>query len=135
MADKEATVYIVDVGASMGKRSHGREQSDLDWAMKYVWDKITSTVSHGLPNWQCGLVELIVQGSYGTEDSHIGRDWTEDSGYELVSRFSTCVLLSFQRDCQRVWGRRKLCPYFRPSRNQPVRLQSSAPVIAQFMDR
>lgn len=45
MADKEATVYVVDVGMSMGRKNHGRQQSDLDWAMRYVWDKITSTVS------------------------------------------------------------------------------------------
>ena len=46
MADKEATVYIVDVGASMGKKNNGRQETDLDWAMRYVWDKITNTVSH-----------------------------------------------------------------------------------------
>ena len=44
MADKEATVYIVDVGRSMGKKRYGRTESDFVWAMKYVWDKITSTV-------------------------------------------------------------------------------------------
>lgn len=44
MADKEATVYIVDVGRSMGKTHGGRTESDLDWAMSYVWDRITSTV-------------------------------------------------------------------------------------------
>lgn len=45
MADKEATVYIVDMGRSMGEKRYGREESDLDWAMTYVWEKITSTVS------------------------------------------------------------------------------------------
>lgn len=44
MADKEATVYIVDVGRSMGEKRNGRTESDLDWAMRYVWDRITSTV-------------------------------------------------------------------------------------------
>jgi hypothetical protein len=44
MADKEATVYIIDVGASMGRRHSGREQTDLEWAMQWVWDKITYTV-------------------------------------------------------------------------------------------
>jgi hypothetical protein len=44
MAQKEATVYIVDVGASMGECHGGRSESDLDWVMKYVWDKITTTV-------------------------------------------------------------------------------------------
>ena len=52
MADKEATVYIVDVGRSMGGKNQGRQQPDLEWAMLYVWDKITSTV----PDVSCPLV-------------------------------------------------------------------------------
>ena len=44
MADKEATVYVVDVGRCMKEKNNGRDQSDLDWAMTYVWEKITSTV-------------------------------------------------------------------------------------------
>ena len=44
MADKEATVYIVDMGASMGEKHNGRKKTDLDWAMNYVWEKITTTV-------------------------------------------------------------------------------------------
>ena len=28
----------------MGKKNGGREQSDLEWAMLYLWDRITSTV-------------------------------------------------------------------------------------------
>ena len=44
MADKEATVYIVDMGMSMGEKRNERKESDLDWAMTYVWEKITSTV-------------------------------------------------------------------------------------------
>ena len=43
MADKEATVYIVDLGKSMARKHHGRSESDLDWAMIYIWEKITST--------------------------------------------------------------------------------------------
>ena len=45
MADKEATVYIVDMGVSMGEQRNARKESDLDWAMTYVWEKVTSTVS------------------------------------------------------------------------------------------
>lgn len=44
MAGKEATIYILDLGSSMGKKRHGREHTDLDWALEYVWDKITTTV-------------------------------------------------------------------------------------------
>jgi ATP-dependent DNA helicase 2 subunit 2 len=45
MADKEATIYIVDIGKSMGKKNQGREQTDLDWSLQYVWDRITTTVN------------------------------------------------------------------------------------------
>ena len=44
MADKEATVYIVDVGKSSKGMRHGRSESDLEYAMKYVWERITNTV-------------------------------------------------------------------------------------------
>lgn len=53
MASKEATAYIIDLGASMGEKRHGRDVSDLDWAMEYVWDKITTTVrEHSASNYQ-----------------------------------------------------------------------------------
>ncbi|GAB7351256.1 hypothetical protein MBLNU459_g1680t1 [Dothideomycetes sp. NU459] len=45
MAQKEATVYIVDVGASMDEKRNGRQVTDLDWALEYVWDKISATVA------------------------------------------------------------------------------------------
>lgn len=45
MAGKEATVFILDLGQSMGVKRYDRDQSDLDWALDYVWDKITTTVS------------------------------------------------------------------------------------------
>jgi ATP-dependent DNA helicase 2 subunit 2 len=44
MADKEATVYIIDVGKLSGDMRHGRGESDLEYAMKYVWERITNTV-------------------------------------------------------------------------------------------
>lgn len=45
MASKEATVYIVDVGKTMGERQNGRSQTNLDFALEYVWDKITATIA------------------------------------------------------------------------------------------
>jgi len=47
MAEKEATVYIIDVGKSMGLKHGGRSETDLEWAMHYIWDKITTTVGAG----------------------------------------------------------------------------------------
>lgn len=46
MADKEATVYVVDVGKSMNEKRHGRGETDLHWGMRYVWDKLATTVCH-----------------------------------------------------------------------------------------
>ncbi|KAJ5751735.1 hypothetical protein N7520_008652 [Penicillium odoratum] len=58
MAEKEATVYIVDVGRSMGERRYGRSVTDLEWAMQYVWDRITTTVSTGRKTATVGVVAL-----------------------------------------------------------------------------
>ncbi|KAH0556896.1 hypothetical protein GP486_005318, partial [Trichoglossum hirsutum] len=58
MAEKEVTIYIVDVGLSMGETRFGREETDLDWAMRYVWDRITSTVATGRKTALVGVIAL-----------------------------------------------------------------------------
>ncbi|KAK1147444.1 ATP-dependent DNA helicase yku80 [Aspergillus melleus] len=58
MADKEATVYIVDVGKSMGERRHGRSVTDLEWSMQYVWERITGTVATGRKTATVGVLGL-----------------------------------------------------------------------------
>jgi len=63
MADKQATIYIVDVGRSMGQMRHGRTETDLDYAMRYVWDRITTTVSNGRKTDLVGVVALRTDGT------------------------------------------------------------------------
>ncbi|OQN97542.1 hypothetical protein B0A48_16696 [Cryoendolithus antarcticus] len=58
MAQKEATVYIVDIGSTMGERSHGRKETNLDFALEYVWDKIMSTVASGRKTAMAGVVAV-----------------------------------------------------------------------------
>ncbi|KAL9640582.1 MAG: hypothetical protein Q9164_000189 [Protoblastenia rupestris] len=58
MADKEATVYIIDLGKSMGAKHGGRRETDLDWAMTYIWEKITSTVALDRKTATLGVVGL-----------------------------------------------------------------------------
>jgi len=58
MADKEATVYIIDLGASMGECRNGRTETNLDWSMHYVWDRICTTVAASRKTWQAGVVGL-----------------------------------------------------------------------------
>ena len=63
MADKEATVYIVDLGRSMAERNNGRKETNLDWAMTYVWEKITSTVATERKTATLGVIGLRTDGT------------------------------------------------------------------------
>lgn len=62
MADKQASVYIVDVGRSMGEKRNGRDETDLEFAMRWVWDKITSTVMTERKTDTIGVVGLRTDG-------------------------------------------------------------------------
>ena len=77
MADKDVTVYIIDLGGSMGKCNNGRTESDLDWTMRYVWDKICTTVAASRKTWQVGVLGLRTD---KTDNSHDHAD-----GYENIS--------------------------------------------------
>jgi hypothetical protein len=66
MAEKEATVYIVDVGKSMGEMRNGRSMTDLEWAMQYVWDRITATVATGRKTATIGVIGLKTDGKTPT---------------------------------------------------------------------
>ncbi|KAI2470434.1 ATP-dependent DNA helicase II subunit 2 [Annulohypoxylon bovei var. microspora] len=79
MADKEATVYIIDLGSSMGDCHNGRIESDLDWSLRYVWDKITTTVAASRKTWTVGVVGVRTD-----ETSNPLQDQQGD-GYENIS--------------------------------------------------
>lgn len=77
MADKEATVYIVDLGASMAKTHGGRSVSDLDWAMQYVWDKICATVAASRKTWKVGVLGLRTDETRNAQQ--------DDEGYDHIA--------------------------------------------------
>ncbi|RYP47782.1 hypothetical protein DL768_006191 [Monosporascus sp. mg162] len=77
MADKEATVYIVDLGASMADCHSGRIESDLDWCMRYVWDKISTTVAASRKTWNVGVV--------GVRTDETNNPLQDDGGYDNIS--------------------------------------------------
>ncbi|EGS20695.1 uncharacterized protein CTHT_0025310 [Thermochaetoides thermophila DSM 1495] len=79
MADKEATVYVIDLGESMSDCHNGREESDLDFAMRYVWDKISTTVSANRKTWTVGVV------GFNTDDTDNPQDREGLEGYENIS--------------------------------------------------
>ncbi|KAJ5095663.1 hypothetical protein NUU61_005019, partial [Penicillium alfredii] len=71
MAEKEATVYIVDVARSMGECRNGRSITDLQWAMQYVWDRITTTVATGRKTATVGVVGLRTDGTSNELESDL----------------------------------------------------------------
>ena len=69
MASKEATVYIVDLGVAMREKNNGRNVTDLEWALEYVWDKITTTVATDRKTALVGVVGLKTDDSQNELDS------------------------------------------------------------------
>jgi ATP-dependent DNA helicase 2 subunit 2 len=56
--NKQATVYIVDLGSTMGECNSGRVETDLDFGMKYIWDKIATTMAANLKGGNLGIIGL-----------------------------------------------------------------------------
>lgn len=77
MAGKQATIYIVDLGSSMGDCHNGRTESDLDWSMRYVWDKITTTGQTALKTRCVGVLGVRTnetENRYADKEEHKGYD-------------------------------------------------------------
>ncbi|KIW91049.1 uncharacterized protein Z519_07943 [Cladophialophora bantiana CBS 173.52] len=75
--EKEATIYIIDVARSMGRKHNSRIQSDLEWALQWVYDKITNVVFTGRKTLQVGVIGL------GTDDTN--NEMQGDSSYRHIS--------------------------------------------------
>ncbi|OBW66436.1 MAG: Uncharacterized protein AUREO_035020 [Aureobasidium pullulans] len=81
MAGKEATVYIVDLGESMGEKHNGREITDLDWALTYIWDKITTTVATERKTAMLAVVGLRTDGCLNALDD------SDEDAYQHITVF------------------------------------------------
>jgi len=80
MTEKEATVFIIDLGRSMGKTNNGRSESDLQWSMRWVWDKLTTVVAASRKTLNVGVIGLRTDAT-----KHLLRD---EEGYENISLIS-----------------------------------------------
>jgi ATP-dependent DNA helicase 2 subunit 2 len=92
MTDKEATVYCIDLGKSMGKTKNGRDKSDLDWAMTYVWDKVTSIMAMGRKTTYQAIV------AFKTDETN---NELADDGFDNISVLQELAALSLN-DLQRL---------------------------------
>ncbi|KAK7717483.1 ATP-dependent DNA helicase yku80 [Diaporthe eres] len=77
MADKEAFVYIVDVGSTTSNCNNGRTESDLDFSMRYVWDRIATTAQASRKTWNVGVV--------GVRTDETRNDYDDGDGYNNIS--------------------------------------------------
>jgi hypothetical protein len=73
---KQATIYIVDLGSTMGDCHNGRTETDLDYGMRYIWDKIATTMAANLKGGNLGVLGLR------TDETNNPLD---EDGYENLS--------------------------------------------------
>lgn len=77
MADKETSIYIVDLGSTMADCHNGRTESDLDWSMRWVWDKISTTVAASRKTWHVGVL--------GVRTDETDNSMQDEEGYDHIS--------------------------------------------------
>ncbi|KAK5074008.1 ATP-dependent DNA helicase yku80 [Lithohypha guttulata] len=77
MAEKEASIFIIDVGKSMSRVREGRQESDLDYCLQYVWDKLANIVYTG----RKGLVVGVI----GLRTDKTNNHMQEEGGYEHIT--------------------------------------------------
>ncbi|KAF2712894.1 SPOC domain-like protein [Pleomassaria siparia CBS 279.74] len=82
MASKEATAFVLDLGQSMGQKQNGRSKTNLDWAMEYVWDKITTAVATGR---KTALMSVV---GARTDETDLGGLVNDDEGYSNTQVFT-----------------------------------------------
>ena len=87
---KQATMYVVDLGSTMGECHNGRTESDLDYGMRYIWDKIAITMAANLKGGNLGVI------GFRTDETNNPLD--DDEDYQNISvRISLCLWASLSR--------------------------------------
>ena len=77
MASKEATIFLVDLSRSMGKRRPDSSQTNLDWIKVYLWDKLSDKILAGRKTDYVGVV------AFGTD--HTDHPLQHLSDYDNIS--------------------------------------------------
>ncbi|EHK96413.1 putative ATP-dependent DNA helicase II subunit 2 [Glarea lozoyensis 74030] len=82
-AGKQAHVYIVDQGSTTAECHSGRVESDLDWSLKYVYDKIATVLAANRTTLSVGVLGLRTDES---ENSlYNDDDGPEDESYQHIA--------------------------------------------------
>lgn len=75
---KEATVFVIDLGSTMGECHSGRVETDLDYGLRYVYDKMADTMSSTRTTLSTGVIGFRTDGTDNPLDD--GED-----GYNNIS--------------------------------------------------
>ena len=98
MADKEANIYIVDVGSSTADCHNGRTESDLDYGMKYVWEKIGLALQANRKGLGLGVIALRHNETNNPLDSGEGYENIGMSSWRNWSCLCSVCIGSMLRD-------------------------------------
>ncbi|BFZ63743.1 ATP-dependent DNA helicase yku80 [Saitoella coloradoensis] len=82
----DVTVFVIDIGPSMAEKGTGRSLSNLDWSLKYVWDKIGAKMLTGRKGEVAGVVGFRTDGT----DNVLGKD----DAYKHITVLSPIVQMS-----------------------------------------
>jgi hypothetical protein len=74
---KEATVYVLDLGATMGECHSGRVETDLQYAMRYVYHKMADNMSSTRTTLSTGVIGFRTDGTANPSDT--------EEGYENIT--------------------------------------------------
>ncbi|KAG4306170.1 hypothetical protein PORY_000158 [Pneumocystis oryctolagi] len=77
MSNKEVTVFVIDLGSQMGDCQENRKKNDLEWALDYVWNKISSKVLSGRKTDYVGVI--------GFKTDETNNDMEDDESYKNIS--------------------------------------------------
>ena len=81
---KQATVYIIDVGKDMGAKHNSRTETDLEYGMRYVWDKVAGVMSANRATWLVGVTGLRTD-----ETQNACADNPDLEGYDNICQWKT----------------------------------------------
>ncbi|EEB09189.1 Ku domain-containing protein Pku80 [Schizosaccharomyces japonicus yFS275] len=79
MADKKCTVYLLDLGNDMGKRYYGRNETDLEYQMTFVWNSLSQRL---LENKKTDVIGIV---GFKTDESR--NDLVEQEAYWNIAVF------------------------------------------------
>ncbi|KAL2889122.1 ATP-dependent DNA helicase 2 subunit 2 [Ceratocystis lukuohia] len=92
MAEKEALVFVIDLGQTMAAHESGRDESNFDWGMRYVWDKISHIASMNRKTLNVGILGFRTE-----ETNNIMEDDASYHHIKVIQPLGPCMMSDLQK--------------------------------------